>query len=478
MSRQSIVCLAACLVVVMSSMPARAACPAHASFVIENVGGAQPVQLCSCQTGQTTQYSYLNQALQSAINASPNGGFVLVKGWSYQMNGPVEFKDNVIVSGEVDATGVPNTQATIVAKDIRNTFRNFDGNNALTGQKKMVFKNFSIDAALLVEYIVSFKRSVDSIVENIKIRNPSGSAFGTSGNTNFLFKDCEAIAAVPPFAGGHGFSIAGAPEGIPDVGTTLFNCSAHGFNYNTDGGRICSEGVVVRSMAPSCPSNCVGNKDLRIIGGAYYDNCADIRILDATNPLLKDVRVHNNKRWGVDMYEVCGSCAQCPLAPSLPKEQVRVAIVGGEYYGNGGNGTGAMADRCQTDGQTAGILEGGLNLMGADSALTNVLIEANSPNNLVLDGKYFYVTSSRFGAHRLGVSLATTNHVWLIPYDGNPPLTAPLTGWFIRNCYSGAPTRFAGPAPTCTTCGGVTAWIVDWSPNPSDQPALCFPAPF
>jgi hypothetical protein len=205
-----------------------AACPAHAcdvntSFMIELMSGKSA--LGNCQTGQMTLYDFVNEALQVAIDSLPGDGFILIRAGISPLAGGVELRDNITIVGETNAAGAPTTRLNLVGNPGGNTIRNFrpslahDDPRFHTGRQGMTLKNLVIDASGLAEYIVVFNRSIDTVVKNVKVLNPTGSAFGSSGCVNLLFADCEAQAMVPAFPGGHGFSIGGAPDGVRDVGT-------------------------------------------------------------------------------------------------------------------------------------------------------------------------------------------------------------------------------------------------------------------
>jgi hypothetical protein len=379
-----------------------------------------------CLTGQTATFSSADVAAQAAIDRLHAGGTVTFRAGTYALTGGIQLRDGITLSGEVGADGMPSTVLQVSSSQTGgNTIRNFVNNGVspapLTGSKAIRVANLKIDAGNFVEYLVTLARCVNCTISNVHVDRTIGSGFGSNGCTNLLIENSSARTGVPYSATGHGFSLAGDPEGVQDVGTILLNSSASGFN----------EGVLTRTVTQASRAN----KDFKIIGGNYFENIVGIRLRDVTNPVIQGVRVYNN----------AGSGLEANYPGLLPHEAVRVTVLGGSFEYNG---------------HLASDSKGGISLAGAESVIQGAILFENRPDNVSLYGKYIYLIASRFEGNG-------SSHVRLNAYGG-----APLTGWSIRSCFRGSAVPYGAGTPVLPGYS-FNQWFLDWASNSADPPVAC-----
>jgi hypothetical protein len=352
------------------------------------------------------QFASVNDALNYCIGASPWGASILVKAGTYPLNGPVALMSYLTIEGEEASDGTPSTHFNVVnpSPQPENYCKGFASNteigNAFCSLDKthITIKNLDIQANNMANYVFSFGRTSDILVSNVKVADPIATAFGHSSCVKAVYDRCEATTTRSPKLG-HGFALGGSPGGHQDVGTTVINCKASGFN-NPSGG----QGLMIRGLRFIDPASRRPNLDVKIIGGSFSNNLVGVWVEDATNLLIKDVETFSNQHYGIFVPETV-----------IPKEEKQILIDGGKCHKNGNN------SNTNSFGPT-----GGVRIAGMESMIQNVEMWDNQPNNVILDGVYLYVLNNNLNsAHQ---RLPQPYHFYLFPYNG-----APLTGWFIHN---------------------------------------------
>jgi hypothetical protein len=409
-------------------------------------------------------YDYINQALQAAINSLTNGGTIAVNAGTYGINGRITLGSGISIIGSTDTNGYPTSVIN---------FSSPTGGNVIqaSNQRDIVLKNIEFQVNYHDEYITSIQCSQDVRIVNVKIRNPWATGFGSSGNKNLIFDNCEVTVDTP--RRGKGFSIGGSPHGIQDVGTTLLNCTASGFRlvepdpaghgvqlrhgepFNECAPTCDNQSVCQASPCPGGWSLCVGtgpsankrcgtctgsivpppNRDFRVLGGSYHNNYDGLYLGDVTNATLVDVRAFNNEYFGVRV-----------VPHTLATGETNIAIRGGVFWKNGNNSN--------TNPHFGPA--GGIRVFGRDVAISGAQLEDNWPNNIILEQTHPLAwTTVHIVDNILAGSRTLSNctnppcqpyHIYLHPTQD------PIAAWVMRNHFG--PTLFS-------KYEGNTSWITE-----------------